>query len=258
MRRRVAIWFEGHQEIDQLAFMFFILSANNVQKTFFFCFPDDDEQDCSYEIALKRQKLGKPIYLEIYDFYVFITQNELPRNIFFQIEENIARITTATWERYFSPPSIFQYLLHSILCAATYSLSDFRVSSHREFTSGCQFEYTRIKSHDRVDIALGYICDEHQQIVKKTLGAKALKDLKYLFSFAWLGKEEDGESPTHKLKMYFRYDINKDSGYTKSFLERAQPQVDTLWFDFLKEIFKGIIFIITAFLLFKFGLAPNK
>ena len=36
---------------------------------------------------------------------------------------------------------------------------------------GCQFEYTRIKELDRVDIALGFICQEHREMIRSECAA---------------------------------------------------------------------------------------
>jgi hypothetical protein len=56
------------------------------------------------------------------------------------------------------------------------------------------------------------------------------------------------------MKDLFRYDLRNDSGFKKTFLERVQDNIDTIWFDMLKEIIKGVVVIVVAYLLLKFGL----
>lgn len=161
-------------------------------------------------------------------------------------------ITTHGWEENFSPPSVFEYLFHSIMCGAIYALTS--VHHHNEFTMGCQFEYTRIKELDRVDIALGFICQEHRDTIRSELGDTVLSEIESLFKFAWLGKPDEQGTVSYKMKELFNYDLRRDSGYKKRFFERAQANIDSLWFDIAKELFKGVILIVVAYLLFKFGL----
>jgi hypothetical protein len=114
---------------------------------------------------------------------------------------------------------------------------------------GCQFEYTRLKEYDRVDIA-----QEHREQISAELGEKAIDDSVFLFGFSWLGKPDDYGTVFYKMKELFSYDLRKDSGYKKKFLDRVQTNVDTIWFDMGKELFKAVILIVVAYLLFKFGL----
>lgn len=252
---RVAIWCQGDQEFDDLAFMFFVLSMNKHQKSISFHFPDDgDENLPTYQKLISKDRAGEQPYDDDYDLLVFVTKQSMEGNLFFRVDGKIALITTSTWQRYFSPPSIFEYLVHSILCAAVYSFSAFQVESHSSDTRGCQFEYTRIKDHDRIDIAMGHLCTEHHSQMIAIFGKKFLNDFLLLVSFGWLGTLDDKSSVRYRMKDYFKYDIDKDSGYKKSFFERAVEKLDSMPLEFAKEILKGIIFIFTAYLLVRFGL----
>ncbi len=249
--RKVAIWFEGEQEFDLVPFIFFVVSANTAQPSFQFCFPDPPV-DSTYKTAKQRLDLEEEIFKDTYDVYVFITASYMDGNLFFTQYGSLVHLTTYGWQQNFSPPSVFEYLFHSIMCGALYALCP--DVHHHEFTTGCQFEYTRIKELDRVDIALGFICRDHCDSLRAQLGEKVLTDVENLFKFGWLGRSDEQGSIAYKMIDLFNYDIRKDSGYKKTFFERVQSNIDMIWFDMAKERFKGAVLIIVAALLFKFGL----
>lgn len=251
-RWRIAVWLEGEQEFDIVPFMFFLLSTNSVQESFRFFFPDPPDA-LNYTAARQRMTSGRSIFPIMYDAHLFITSEPIPGNLFFVTQGGIALITTSYWERNFSPPSLFEYLLHCIICCILYTLCD-GLETHADSTVGCHFDYTRLKSHARIAIARGTICEDHRHVIDSELGPQALEAAITLLSLGWLGNLEAAGSVADKMKDYFKYDLKKDSGYKKRFLERVQSNLDTLWFDFLKEIFKGVVLIVIAFLLFKFGL----
>jgi hypothetical protein len=252
--RKIAIWFEAEQEFDLLPFTFFVASANAAQQSFQFFFPDPPEE-LTYKSAKRRLDSGKQIFKEAYDVYVFVTASYLDGNLFFKEYGPLVQITTYGWQGNFSPPSVFEYLFHSMMCGTLYALCN-DMHSHHEFTMGCQFEYTRVKEMDRVDIALGFICRDHREILRSQLGEAVLADVESLFKFTWLGVADEHGSVAYKMKDLFNYDLRKDSGYKKNFFERAQANIDTIWFDMAKELFKGLVLIVVAYLLFRFGLKP--
>jgi hypothetical protein len=165
--RRVAIWFEGEQPFDLLPFIFFVSSANAAQESFQFLFPDPP-YELTYEVAKSRMEKAEPIFKQGYDVYVFITAAPIPGNLFFLEYGPLVQITTSGWQENFSPPSLFEYLFHSIMCGTLYALCG--IQNHDDFTMGCQFEYTRVKELDRVDIALGLICRDHLDQLRASLG----------------------------------------------------------------------------------------
>ena len=187
---KVAIWFEGEQEFENLPLIFFVTGANQVQESFQFCFPDpldeDGETELTFAEARRRLDRGETIYDEAYDVYVFLTKEYMEGNLFFLEYGPLVQITTFLWEENFSPPSVFEYLFHCILCASLYALCP-KLEGHPDFTMGCQFEYTRIKDHDRVDIVLGYVCPEHRKQICEKLGEHTYNDIQGLFKFNWLG-----------------------------------------------------------------------
>ena len=254
LSRKIAIWFEGEQQFDLLPFTFFVASANAAQQSFQFYFPDPPN-GLTYENARNRLYRAEEICKDAYDVYVFITAAHLKGNLFFLEDGPLVQITTHGWEENFSPPSVFEYLFHCIMCGTLYALCS-NLHSHDKFTMGCQFEYTRVKELDRVDIALGFICQDHHNILLAQLGEVVLADSESLFKFKWLGVTDEQGSVAYKMKDLFNYDLRKDSGYKKSFLERVQVNIDTIWFDMVKELFKGAVLIFVAYLLFRFGLKP--
>jgi hypothetical protein len=247
--KRVAVWLEGEQEFDELAFMFFVLGANTAQDSVQFHFPDP-QGVIDFSRARERLSAGQAI-APTFDLHVFITASPVG-SLFWESYWPAVHLTSSKWERSFAPPSLFEYLLTSMLRAATFYFAD--LHSHREFTMGCQFEYMRIKAHNRVDTALGFICPDHKRDIRERVGEVYLADLETLFAFRWLGHVDEPGSLASQLRAYFGQDLSRDSGYRKRFWERAQANVDTLWFDFAKETFKALILIVTTFLLIRFGL----
>jgi hypothetical protein len=250
---RIAIWFEDEQEFDRLPLIFFVVSANSAQQSFQFCFPDPPD-GLTFAKAQKSLLAGQQIFQQQYDVYVFLTAAHMKGNLFFIEQGPLVHITTHGWQNNFSPPSVFEYLFHSMMCGTIYALCE--ELTHHDFTVGCQFEYTRIKEQDRVDIALGYICPEHEHQIRQRLGDKVFTDLLALVKFSWLGSPDEQGTVAYKIKDLFSYNLRRDTGYKKTFLERVQQDIDSIWFDMAKEVFKGLILIIVAFLLFKFGLKP--
>ena len=92
-------------------------------------------------------------------------------------------------EKLLTRPQYSNILFHSIMCSALYKLVD--LEQHKHFTTGCQFEYSRIKKWNRVDITLGFICAQHKQDLCAKLGADVYADVDFLLKFSWLGKSSE-------------------------------------------------------------------
>jgi hypothetical protein len=260
LTRKIAVWFEGKQEFEILPFIFFVSSANAAQQSFQFYFPNPPD-GLTYEVAGARQAKGEPVLVdgdgtEPYDVLIFITSKPLEGNHSFIELGQLVRVSTHGWKGNSSPPSVFEYLFHCMMCGAIYALTTVR--SHDQFTMGCQFEYTRVKELDRVDIALGFVCQEHQRIIASELGNGILSDAEFLFKFSWLGGQDDQGTVSFKMKNLFNCDLKKDSGYRKKFLERVEARLEGRWFDVTKELIRGIVLIFVAYLLFKYGLRPSR
>lgn len=230
------------------AFKYFILSVNHFQKQYEFFFPDLDnsfqtfEQEKS-ELTINRFKNYILNYNVKYDYCILLNTTHIANNLFSDSLEKYSLITTYSWEKYFSPPSIFEYLLNSSIACILYMNENLDLYSHDD-TRGCVLDYTRIKHDDRVDIAMGYICDDDREIISSKLDNSYLKDIEYILSRKWIGTITEINSVAYNLKRYFKFDIEKDSGLKKSFWEKSVDSLAELPKEFLIIIFGTIITIL--------------
>ena len=124
-----------------------------------------------------------------------------------------------------------------MMCGAFYALTTSH--SHDQFTMGCQFEYTGGKELDRVDVAIGFICQEHREIITSELGECVFADVELLFGFSWLGKPEDQDSVYAKMRRTFKCDLRKDSDYRKGLFGRIETNLTRS--EVMRELAKGIV-----------------
>ncbi len=227
-REKVAILLTSKPNFDEFALKYFILSMNNIQLMYEFVFPEintywynEENYTRDYlfdSFAEMKQHImfeGEP------DYFINIIQSKIEENLFFECRQNIAFITTDVWERLFSPPSLFEYLLHCIGAALIFMYPKLNLGSHSE-TRGCALDYTRYKMDDKVDISLGYLCDNCKKAILEGAGLDYLKNISTMIDRKWIGDIETFDSVAHNLKHFFKFDINKDSGFNKTFWERAK------------------------------------
>ena len=144
------------------------------------------------------------------------------------------------WEKLFSPPSVFEYLLHCLGASLIFMHPKLNLSSHKE-TRGCTLDYTKYKMDDKVDIGLGYLCDNCRDAISSGAGEHYLNDISSIVSRNWIGDIGTVDSVAYNLKRFFKFDINKDSGFNKTFWERAK--------EFFPEIPKeAIVALLSAIL----------
>lgn len=265
-RKKVAILLNSEPDYDEYAFKYFILSVNKIQEHYEFYFPeykdpDDDDDDGYYfqedyydtkkllnEI---KNKIKKNIYFDKKpDYVISIISSIIDKNLFFNTfpSEKIGIITTNRWDKYFSPPSLFEYLLNCIFVSLLFFNEKLSLSSHRD-TRGCSLDYTFYKDDLRVGIVLGYICDNCKEEIRKSMGDKFLKDFLYVLSRDWIGAMEKFDTIAHNLKRYFKFNINKDSGFNKSFFDKAKEHFSSLPKDTTLVIITLILGIIIGQLL---------
>jgi len=114
MREKVSILLTSQPNYDEYAFKYFILYLNKIQNYYEFSFPEIQETffDDSYYDADKLFNLfgekksainfgGNP------DFMINIITASFGEDLFSEPRENIVFITTDTWGKYYSPPSLF-------------------------------------------------------------------------------------------------------------------------------------------------------
>jgi len=250
-RKIVAILPNSPPNYNEEALRYFLLSINKIQKYYEFVFPEikDTNNHIEYyysqnyyeiEELFSSYKLHarKNFYFEQKpDYIINIISAIMGDNLFFICRENICFITTNNWERTFSPPSLFEYLLHCIIASLLFMNDKISISSHRD-TRGCCFDYTYYKMDDRVDIVLGYICDACKEKILKAVNRDYLKEIEHIISRQWIGELNQSESVAHNLKKFFNFDINKDSGFNKTAWEKVK--------EHFYEIPKGIILLIAG------------
>lgn len=247
-RKIVAILLTSKPNYDEFAFKYFVLSLNKIQSYYEFMFPevhthyyvstyyDTNELFSSFEKEV-RPKINfdnKP------DHLINIITSTIGENLFFECRGNVAFITTDTWEKYFSPPSLFEYLLHCITASLLFMNENVDLHSHHD-TKGCCLDYTFFKMDDKVDIALGYICDKCKDGIINDAGEEYLVEIINIINREWIGDINNFGSVAYNLKKFFKFDINKDSGFNKSFWDKAK--------DHFYEIPKIIIVLIIGAIL---------
>ena len=251
MRKKVAVLFLSEPNFDRHACEFMILNLNKIQSCFEFEFPEfgtclfpstgyfrlGDLFSKFRETLEDLQSRG----MTRGDYYIGITSVSMGENLFWYVEKNTAIITTDTWEKLFSPPSLFEYLVHSLTGALVQMISATKtarfIGSHRE-TRGCLMDYTFFKKDDKVDISLGYICDECKSQINNVLGEDLTLCIEKMSSRDWIGEVEQTGSVAHSMKKFFKVDLNRDTGFYKTFGERAK--------EYLPEIPKEVILIVAT------------
>jgi hypothetical protein len=225
-RKKVAVLLTSKPNFDAFALKYFILSLNKIQSTYEFVFPEintsfyDKKYYTRDSLFSSFSEVNKHIGFEGKpDYFINIIKSRIEQNLFWECRSNVAFITTDLWERLFSPPSLFEYLLHCI--SATLIVFKTGLGSHTE-TRGCVLDYTKYKMDDKVDISLGYICDNCKKTIAEGVGLDYLEDISIMISRSWVGDIDTFDSVAYNLKRFFKFDINKDSGFNKTFWERAK------------------------------------
>jgi len=198
-----------------------------------------------------------------------IITHSFENNYFFNAGTDVSVITTDIWEKSFAPPTLFEYLLHSIFTCLMYSkilpnnakLSKEQSSINLRYHSdmrGCLADLTRQKYQDRIAITLGYICNDHTQKILNVYGKDYLEQLQKVINREWIGDIKENGSVAYNLKHIFKFDINRDSGFNKTLWEKVENKFYELPGTLTGEIFKIIITVILTYFLIKWGLIDKK
>jgi hypothetical protein len=273
-RLKISILFGTKPNFDEYAFKYFILYVNQIQSTYEFNFPDIDDDypfttekvnfDSSHKKVIsftKKNNLDS-------DHFITIITNSFNNNYFFNANKKTSVITTDVWDKHFSPPSLFEYLLHCIFTCLIYSQntlnngsltaqqSEIDICSHTE-TKGCLADLTRLKKDDKVAISLGYICDEHKEEITTYYGENYLKELEFVIKREWIGNINDKESVAYNLKHIFKFNILKDSGFNKTWLEKVTESFYQIPGSLIGETMKILITAFLTYYLIKWGIIDN-
>ncbi len=260
---------------DWDAFKYFVLYVNQIQNTYEFFFPDLDnyifskskKEKVNWSLSLREVRNFKDLEEIQSDHCISIITNSFDNNYFFNTESDCSIITTDVWDKHFSPPSLFEYLLHCIYTCLIYSqvksteITDeqmvMNIGSHKD-TRGCIADFTRQKYDDRIDIMLGYVCDEHQTEIKEYYGEEYLTDLKYVIERNWIGDLETKNSPAFNLKHIFKFNIFKDSGFDKTLWDKIKGEFHEIPGTLISEVIKLLLTVIITYYLIKIGMMPEK
>jgi ribonuclease D len=125
---------------------------------------------------------------------------------------------------------------------------------------GCIFDFTEPKEDRRILVSNHQICSvcrdrpqELESIIKeKTETDISFNDtIKNALYLKWMGRINKTNSPLYNLKKNYRYDINRDSGFNKTRLEKLRDLVKD---NASKIIVEALIIIATALILNLLGL----
>ncbi len=261
-RTIVSILLVSEPSYNEQALKYFLLNLNKIQSYYEFTFPllknyyfNNDVYENKILFDVFSKEINKEIETEkTPDYFINIITKRFKENLFFACKGNVAFITTNKWDKHFSPPSLFEYLLHSIIASLLLMNKKLNLNSHDD-TKGCCLDYTFYKMDDKVDISLGYICDSCKRKILKGESKEYLKEIEDILSRKWIGNVEEFESVSHSLKKYFHFDINKDSGFNKGFWESTKEKITV---EIIKIIVGSIIALLIAlllaFFLYKLGL----
>ena len=255
-RKKVAIILDKQPNFDDVAFIYFLLSTNKIQNTFEFIFPGATFSFPSgvsnfKELLRKLNELADEYggySTKAPDFWITITSKSLFHDWFFARSGNCSIITTDVWDKAFSPPSLFEYLLHCITACLLFMNRELNFKPHDD-TRGCVIDFTRIKAHDRIDIALGYLCEECKKTLKSKVSEEYLKSINNLICFNWIGNLNKEGSVAYNLKHYFNFNVHRDSGFNKGFWEKTRSKFVELPFEMIKAFFVAFLtFLMTVYL----------
>ena len=273
-RIKIAIIFGSKPNFDKDAFKYFILYVNKIQNIYEFFFPDIELYPFEKGIVDFKTSHDKiNAFVQEHnlkaDHFISIITNSFSNNFFFNAEKETSIITTDIWDKNFSPPSLFEYLLHCIYTCLIYSqnvpkgtiLTDeqslINIGSHRD-TRGCIADFTRQKYDDRIDIVLGYICEEHSKEIKTYYGEEYLKQLQLVIDRKWIGNIDEKESVAYNLRHIFKFNINKDSGFNKNWWDKIKDKFYEIPGTLTGEILKMAIIVVLTYFLVKWGLIDKK
>lgn len=202
------------------------MNLNKVQQCFEFEFPETLDyplEKKSYNDAgfalIDFGAIVKKRNIES-DYFVGIVAGPIGKNWFWGSAENFAVITTENWKKHFAPPSVQEYIIHSIVSVLIVMADKTRTIKPHNPTRGCCLDFTALKEEDRVDIALGYFCSECKSEIREKMGEEYLDCFERINSMSWLGEVSEVGTVAHDLKKYFRIDLDRDTGFYKTPKER--------------------------------------
>lgn len=254
---------EDHElGFDQYACSYFILQLNRVQSLFEYSvvhleegineltpLPNTDKMEIMSNWIEENTK--GYVYSDS-DFWAGITSQPFSNGWFFQYFKTGSIITSADWEKEYSPPSVFEYLAHAVIMCSIYALSQHRggtFGSHRP-TKGCIFDFTTDKRDRKITVASEFICSECKENIIESLGEDGLEEIEKMITKEWMGTTDEHDSPSYNLKKFYKYDIKRNSGFFKT---RKEKIIDSIIDEVPTSVVNKILLPLLIFLLIFIG-----
>jgi len=143
----------------------------------------------------------------------------------------VSLISSYLWGRKYSPPSLFEYLINSVLISTLFSIFlyfGYRLDFHVTESSGCIFDITGRKSDRKILVSNSNICPycvfkikELERKINTEKGDTSLYDIiKKVLAMDWIGDINKRNSPLYNLQRNYGYSIDRNSGFNKKWWEK--------------------------------------
>jgi hypothetical protein len=144
-------------------------------------------------------------------------------------------ITSKDWNKNFSPPSLFEYIVSSVFICGIFFLNyDCGGTLRPHKDKGCLFDYTYYKPNRRINISNSNLClgcseklEELESLIDTHTKKKSnlLKNVRSILDHKWMGSPDERNTPLYNLKKNYRYDIDRNSGFYKGTLEKFRDSI---------------------------------
>lgn len=269
-RLKIALIFGNKPEFNIYAFKYFLLSVNQLQKSYEFFFPEtqgnhikEEENEAETCIQILNGVIDNEVVKA--DYTISIIRSSIKHDYFAWPDKRCAVITTNHWEKYFAPPSLFEYLLNTIYYCLFCSgikvsgketmepISDSITETHFD-TIGCIFDFVYDKYDNRLGIALGYICDFHKKGLISYYGSEYVNESIFIIERKWIGNLDEKNTIAYNLKHNFNFNIYKDSGFKKTLWDLIRDKFFEIPGSLIFEMLKWILLALLAAIFIKYGL----
>lgn len=202
-----------------------------------------------YDEAVEAQhragELNRP---EMGQKTIIITQKSIEGRYYLIGYPGITVISAADWKKYFSPPSMLEFILRIVQQSSLLFLAPKFSGNHRA-TRGCIFDFNADLGDLRNKILLGYICEDCERELSTLLGDEALERIRRIVDSKWIGKVEETGSVASLLKNSFGYDLYRTRGARPSWGERASEAFQgVLVSESIKNVLTLLLILILAWL----------
>jgi hypothetical protein len=161
----------------------------------------------------------------------------------------VSLISSYLWDRNYSPPSLFEYLINSVLIStlfSTFLYFDYRLNFHVTESSGCIFDITGRKSDRKILVSNSNICplceskikELERKINPEKVDTSLYDIIKKILAMDWIGDITKRNTPLYNLQRNYGYNVDRNSGFNKKWWEKIR---DNIFENFPQLIVGGII-----------------